>query len=152
MAEILHWIQRSHSFGWRGSRLATPRFWNGGGIRGVSCDIDPAAYCIDCSSTLVPSYLPSADPNYLQDLTYFPYHTYIFQLLPIFRILLSGVNLIWNLGVMDPDKKNRKISIFQAILKNLEFSGKNWTFTATSWQIILYLFKSHHFQTYFLYM
>src|SRR6218665_2534569 len=36
-----------------------------------------------------------------------------------------------------------KISIFQA---------KNFPFTATSWQIILFLFKSNHFRTYFLYM
>src|SRR6218665_2904252 len=32
-----------------------------------------------------------------------------------------------------------------------KFPGKNWPFTATSGQIILFVFKSHHFRTYFLY-
>src|SRR6218665_512679 len=36
--------------------------------------------------------------------------------------------------------------------KNIDFPGKNWLFTAISGQIILFLFKSHHFRTYFLYM
>ena len=36
--------------------------------------------------------------------------------------------------------------------KKFDFPGKNWPLTATSGQIILFLFKSHHFQTYFLYM
>jgi len=35
---------------------------------------------------------------------------------------------------------------------NFDFPGKNWSFTAMSGQIILFLFKSHHFRTYFLYM
>ena len=69
----------------------------------------------------------------------------------------SGVNLVWNLGVVDPGKKFR---FFQAnFLKTLicsgnftknRFLGKNWPFTANSWQIILFLFKGHHFRTYFL--
>src|SRR6218665_2490913 len=56
----------------------------------------------------------------------------------------------------------KKINFFRQILenldffrqfhKNLDFPGKNWSFTATSGQIILFLFKSHHFRTYFLYM
>src|SRR6218665_2394034 len=46
----------------------------------------------------------------------------------------------------------RKILIFQEILKKFEFPGKNWSFTTTSWQIILFLFKNNHFRTYFLYM
>src|SRR6218665_1836317 len=41
---------------------------------------------------------------------------------------------------------------FSGKFKKFEFSGKNWPITATSWQIILFLFKSHHFRTYFLYM
>src|SRR6218665_1576098 len=36
--------------------------------------------------------------------------------------------------------------------KNFYFPGKNCSLTATSGQIILFLFKSYHFQTYFLYM
>src|SRR6218665_592076 len=36
--------------------------------------------------------------------------------------------------------------------KTLDFPGKNCSFTATSEQIILFLFKGHHFRTYFLYM
>src|SRR6218665_2725508 len=36
--------------------------------------------------------------------------------------------------------------------KMLIFSGKNWSFTATSGQIILFLYKSHHFRTYILYL
>ena len=39
-------------------------------------------------------------------------------------------------------------------VKNISiFAGKfpkTWPFTATSWQIILFIFKSHHFPTYFL--
>src|SRR6218665_793166 len=37
-------------------------------------------------------------------------------------------------------------------MKKNRFSGKNWPFTTTSGQIILFLFKSDHFRTYFLYM
>ena len=36
--------------------------------------------------------------------------------------------------------------------KKVDFTGRNWPFTATSGQIILFLFQSHHFRTYFLYM
>src|SRR6218665_192147 len=63
--------------------------------------------------------------------------------------------------VMDPGLKKSifpgkfsKISIsFRPFhTKILIFSCKNWSFTATSGQIILFLFKSHHFRTYFLYM
>src|SRR6218665_3338633 len=86
---------------------------------------------------------------------------------------------IW--GVVDPGKKisistgnfPKKFQYFQAILqKNIEFcrkisenfdffqaikkirfsKQKNCPFTATSVQIILFLFKSNHFRTYFLYM
>src|SRR6218665_2593276 len=62
--------------------------------------------------------------------------------------------------VVDPGKKNRffqanfrKFRFFRPFhTKTLIFSGKNWSFTATSGQIILFLYKSHHFRTYFLYM
>src|SRR6218665_3925920 len=37
-------------------------------------------------------------------------------------------------------------------LKRFDFQAKNCQFTATSGQIILFLFKSNHFRTYFLYM
>src|SRR6218665_3155847 len=85
---------------------------------------------------------------------------------------------IW--GVVDPGKKMsistgkfpKIFSFFQAILqKNIEFcrqisenfdffrqlkgfdfQAKNCPFTATSGQIILFLFKSNHFRRYFLYM
>src|SRR6218665_32447 len=85
---------------------------------------------------------------------------------------------IW--GVVDPGQKNfdfyrqifEKFQFFQAILqkniefcrqisenfdffrqlKKLDFQAKNCPFTATSGQIILFLFKSNHFRTYFLYM
>src|SRR6218665_2034632 len=85
---------------------------------------------------------------------------------------------IW--GVVDPGKKNfdfyrqisQKFQSFQAILqKNIEFcrqisenfdsfrqlknsifQAQNCPFTATSGQIILFLFKINHFRTYFLYM
>src|SRR6218665_3229108 len=81
---------------------------------------------------------------------------------------------------MDPGQKNfdfykqisEKFQFFQAILqkniafcrqisenfdflrqlKNSIFQAKNGPFTATSGQIILFLFKSSHFRTYFLYM
>src|SRR6218665_3831622 len=45
-----------------------------------------------------------------------------------------------------------KFRFFQAILKIFDFPAKNCSFTATSGQIILFLFKSLHFRTYFLYM
>src|SRR6218665_3052636 len=85
---------------------------------------------------------------------------------------------IW--GVVDPGKKNSistgkfpknvkffrqfykrissfagkfpKILIFSGNLKNSIFQAKNCPFTATSAKIILFIFKSNHFRTYFLYM
>jgi len=45
-----------------------------------------------------------------------------------------------------------KFRFLQAILKKFDFPGTNCSFTATSGQVILFLFKSHHFRTYFLYM
>jgi len=56
-----------------------------------------------------------------------------------------------------------KISIFQGkfleifdflgnLTEDFDFPGKNWLFTVSSGQIILFLFKSHHFRTNFLYM
>jgi len=58
---------------------------------------------------------------------------------------------------------SQKFLIFQGkFLKNFDFlgnftenfdlPGNNWLFTAISGQIILFLFKSHHFRTYFLCM
>jgi len=42
----------------------------------------------------------------------------------------------------------RKFSIFSGnFTKEFNFLGKNWPFTTTPGQIILFLFKSHHFQT-----
>jgi len=72
---------------------------------------------------------------------------------------VSGVNLVLNLGVVDPGKKSRifhanfrKISIFMAIYNFPIFQSKIAHFQPTSGQIILFLFQSHHFRTYFLYM
>src|SRR6218665_4005560 len=46
-----------------------------------------------------------------------------------------------------------KIPIFNGkFTTNIDFPGKNWLFTAISGPIILFLFKSHHLGTYFLYM
>src|SRR6218665_972988 len=45
----------------------------------------------------------------------------------------------------------RKILISSGNLKKCSFLGKNCPFTATSELIILFLFKSRHFRTYFLY-
>src|SRR6218665_496564 len=71
----------------------------------------------------------------------------------------SGVNLVRNLGVVDPGPKNfdfyRQISEnfdFFRQLKKFDLPSKHCPFTATSGQIILFLFKSNHFRTYFLYM
>ena len=72
----------------------------------------------------------------------------------------SGVNLVWNLGVVDPGTRIRfsrqifeKFRFFQAISKtNLIFPGKYWSSTAASGHISRFLSKSHHFRTYFLYM
>src|SRR6218665_2563173 len=44
------------------------------------------------------------------------------------------------------------ILIFSGNYKNSIFEAKNCPFTATSGQIILFLSKSNHFRTYFLYM
>src|SRR6218665_533036 len=65
---------------------------------------------------------------------------------------------IW--GVVDPGQKILifpgkfpKISIsFRQFHENFRFSRHKWSFTAISGQIILFLFKSHHFRTYVLYM
>src|SRR6218665_3250513 len=48
----------------------------------------------------------------------------------------------------------KNFDFFRQFLKKFDFPGKNCSFTATSGQIILFLFKSHHFRTYmyFLYM
>ena len=47
----------------------------------------------------------------------------------------------------------RKSSIFAGkFTKSFYFPDRNWPFTATPVQIIVFLFKSHHFRTYFLYM
>src|SRR6218665_2318680 len=46
----------------------------------------------------------------------------------------------------------KSFDFFRQFKKNFDFPGKNCSFTATPWQIILYLFKSHHFLTYFQYM
>ena len=45
----------------------------------------------------------------------------------------------------------RKFWFFQAV-KKIDFPSKKCPFTAISGQIILFLFKSNHFRTYFLYM
>src|SRR6218665_3799194 len=45
-----------------------------------------------------------------------------------------------------------KNSIFQAISQKFQFSRQNCPFTAASGQIILFLFKSHLFRTYLLYI
>src|SRR6218665_1896373 len=48
---------------------------------------------------------------------------------------------------------HQKISLFPGTFpKKFDFSGKNWPFIATFGQIILFLFKSYHFRTYFLYI
>src|SRR6218665_997374 len=46
----------------------------------------------------------------------------------------------------------RKISIFSSNLNFSDFPAKNCPFTATSRQLILFLFKSHHFRTNVLYV
>ena len=53
-----------------------------------------------------------------------------------------------------PGKFLKNFDFFRQILKNFDFPGKNCSFTATSGQIILFLFEGHHFRTYmhFLYM
>src|SRR6218665_226992 len=83
-----------------------------------------------------------------------------------------GVNLVLNLGVswirvrkirFFPRQISEKFRFSEGILlkkfdfpgnftKYFDFPGKHWPFTATSGQIILFLFKSHHFRTYFLYI
>jgi len=75
----------------------------------------------------------------------------------------SGVNLVWNLGIVDPGKKNsilsgkfpenfnfsrqiiNKFRFFRQFKNKFWFPGKNWSFTAISEQIIIFLFKNHHF-------
>ena len=46
----------------------------------------------------------------------------------------------------------KNFDFFVKFIKKIWFSRQNYLFTATSGQIILFLFKSHHFRTYFLYM
>jgi len=44
----------------------------------------------------------------------------------------------------------KNFDFFRQFKKKFDFPGKNCSFTATSAQIILFLFKSHHLRTYFL--
>src|SRR6218665_3017348 len=67
------------------------------------------------------------------------------------KILLFSGNFTKNFNF--PRQISEKFRFSQAISqKNFNFPGKNWPFTATSEQVILFLFKSHHFRTYFQYM
>ena len=51
--------------------------------------------------------------------------THIFYI--TMNVITSGVNLVWNLGVVDPDKK---MSIFQANFPKISiFPGKNFDFS-----------------------
>jgi len=45
----------------------------------------------------------------------------------------------------------KNFDFFRQFLKKFDFPGKNCSFTAASLQIILFIFESHHFRTYFLY-
>src|SRR6218665_1448300 len=45
-----------------------------------------------------------------------------------------------------------EFQFFSGNLKKIDFPGKTCSFSATSGKITLFLFKSHHFRTYFLYM
>src|SRR6218665_2314033 len=90
-----------------------------------------------------------------------------------------GAHLVWNMGGVYPCKKidfyrqiSEKFQFFQAILqriiefcrqisenfdffrqlKKLIFLANRFIYSYTSGQIILFLFKSNHFRTYFLYM
>src|SRR6218665_1251576 len=51
-----------------------------------------------------------------------------------------------------PSKFPKSFDFFQGILIFFDFPSKISPFTATSGQVILFLFKSHHFRTYFLHM
>ena len=51
-----------------------------------------------------------------------------------------------------PGKFPENFDFFRQFKIFLDFPGKNWPFPATSGQISLFLFKTHHFQTHFLYM
>jgi len=51
-----------------------------------------------------------------------------------------------------PGKFPKNVDFFRQFKTKIDFPGKNFPFTATSGQIILFLFKSHHFRTYFLHM
>src|SRR6218665_1922016 len=53
------------------------------------------------------------------------------------------------MAVFDPPTLSRLVMLK---LKKFDFPSKNCPFIATSGQIILFLFKSNHFRTYFLYM
>ena len=49
-------------------------------------------------------------------------------------------------------KFKKNLISFRQFKNNFDFPCKNCSFTATSGQIFLFLFKSHHFRIYFLYM
>src|SRR6218665_3950057 len=51
-----------------------------------------------------------------------------------------------------PGKFTKHLGFSGNFTRSVDFPGKTWPFTATSGQIILFLFKSHHFRTYFLCM
>src|SRR6218665_3332803 len=58
-------------------------------------------------------------------------------------ILQKNIEFCWQIF--------ENFDFFQAI-KKFDFQAKSCPLTATSGQIILFLFKSNHFRTYFLYM
>src|SRR6218665_992388 len=66
----------------------------------------------------------------------------------IFRAHLSEISIFS--GNFTKFLKN--FHFLRQLKKKIDFPGKNCSFTATSGQIILFLFKSLHFRTYFLYM
>ena len=51
-----------------------------------------------------------------------------------------------------PGKFPKNFNLSGNFTKNFDFPGKNWPFTATSGQIILFLFKNHDLWTYFLFI
>jgi len=71
---------------------------------------------------------------------------------------VSGVNLVWNLGNRGSGSTKfrffhanyRKISIFSGNFYKFRFSRQKMLIYSYFWEIILFLFRSHHFRTYFL--
>jgi len=77
------------------------------------------------------------------------------KILYLFRQIFENFNFLGNFTQkirFFTGKFSKYFDFSGNFTKNFEIPGKNWSFTATSGQTILFLSKRQHFRTYVLYM